>query len=325
MVASGVSTTGSGVIRPPADSEEYCSSRRTGADSSGSISPSSRSWMPSGSSASRSAASSGSIASRMSAALASSRCASNSFWSSSDSSWMTSASRSSSSASATSYRSSGLELAQDAGGVRRPQPLEGGEHLLRTADRMAGQLRRIHPADVGPADHLHRGPADDPAGPFPDGQAGDHPVPAPGPFDRRRPPRSPNWRSSPAAPAHPATGRSAAAPASAARIGAGSPIRWTTPRRAIPGCRPAASARRSAAWSAVRRRARARGGVCDPAAEPPRCPEPCRSIHHWARTPAARRAGRRRLVLGGGTRIRLWRAVRNDAQVGSGRCGTSQS
>ena len=91
--------------------------------------------MPSGSSASRSAASSGSIASRMSAALASSRWASSSFWSSSDSSWMTSASRSSSIASATSYRSCGVEVPQDAGGVRGAQPLEGGEHLLRAAHR----------------------------------------------------------------------------------------------------------------------------------------------------------------------------------------------
>jgi len=32
--------------------------------------------------------------------------------------------------------------------------------------------------------HLHRGAPDDPAGAFPDGQPGNHPVPAPGPLDR---------------------------------------------------------------------------------------------------------------------------------------------
>jgi hypothetical protein len=72
-VASGVRITGSGVIRPPAVSDEYASSRRTGADSSGSINASSLLWSAGVSSASRSAASSGFIASRMSVPRSSGR------------------------------------------------------------------------------------------------------------------------------------------------------------------------------------------------------------------------------------------------------------
>ena len=79
----------------------------------------------------------------------------------------------------------GVQLAQDAGGVGGAQTLEGGEHLLRTADRVAGQLGRVHAADIGPGHHLHRCPAADPAGPFAHGEPGDHPVPGPGPFHRR--------------------------------------------------------------------------------------------------------------------------------------------
>ena len=63
-------------------------------------------------------------------------------------------------------------------------PSKRGQHLLGAADGVSGQFGRVHAADVGPADHLHRRPPDDPPGPLADRQPGDHPVPAAGAVDR---------------------------------------------------------------------------------------------------------------------------------------------
>ena len=49
------------------------------------------------------------------------------------------------------------QLAQDAGRVGGAQPLEGGEHLL--GPLTVGELGRVHAADVRPGHHLHRRPA----------------------------------------------------------------------------------------------------------------------------------------------------------------------
>lgn len=103
-VASGRSTIGSVVIRPPAVLSSYAISRRTSAASEGCISASSRSLSSSGSSPSRSAASSGSISSRTSAARSSLSLPRISIWSSSGSSSRTSARRSFVRADATSAR-----------------------------------------------------------------------------------------------------------------------------------------------------------------------------------------------------------------------------
>ena len=103
-VASGRSTIGSVVIRPPAVRSSYDIRRRMSAASLGCIRLSSRSCSSVGSSPSRSAASSGSMASRTSAARSSFSLPRISIWSSSGSSSSTSASRSSSRAAATSAR-----------------------------------------------------------------------------------------------------------------------------------------------------------------------------------------------------------------------------
>ncbi len=226
--------------------------------------------------------------------MASSRWASSSCWSSSDSSWMTSASRSSSIASATSYRSSGSRSRRMPAASAARSPSNEASTCWRAAHRMAGQFGRVHSTDVGPADHLHRRPPDDPAGAFPDGEPGDHPVPAAGLLDRhvdddrRTGSRRELDLHAEQLADQPQLQRPLLEPAQAHRSGR------QRDRRAIPGCRRAASARRSVVWSAVPRPARARAAACDRAAAPPRCREPCRSTHHWARTPAARRVGRRR-------------------------------
>ena len=97
---------------------------------------------------------------------------------------MTSASRSSSIASATSYRSSGSRSRRMPAASAARSPSNWASTCWAPRIGVAGELGRIHAADVRPADHLDRGPPDDPAGPLPDRQPGHHPVPAPGPLDR---------------------------------------------------------------------------------------------------------------------------------------------
>ena len=189
---------------------------------------------------------------------------------------------------------SGFQVAQDACRVGRTQPLQLGQHLLRTADRVPGQLRRIHARGRRSSPPPAPGPGARSAWSVPGPRAGRPPSPGCGM-------RSIATSTTTAELARRGQlhldaqqlARSAATPARAARTGAGSPIRSPARPRATPGCRPAASARRSAAGWAVRRPTRAPWAACDPAAAPPRCRGPCRSIRRSARTPAARPAARR--------------------------------
>ena len=114
-VVCGARISGSGVMSAPTVSGEKSINRRTGADSSGSMSSSSTSALSSGSSPSKSAASSGSISSSTTAARSMARASMSSACRSSGSSWRMSARRSSSSCSATVWRSAaGMARSKDA-------------------------------------------------------------------------------------------------------------------------------------------------------------------------------------------------------------------
>ena len=296
MVASGVSTTGSGVIRPPADSDEYCSSRRTGADSSGSISAE-QPFLD----ACRQ------FGEQVGGVVRVHRLQ--------------------------DVRGPGLvQVGEQFLLVVLGQLLDDvGEPVVV---HRVGDLVPQRRLAVRAGCRRRRPPAGPRTGPAPAGIRGSPARSTrPGPC-RARPVQPTTWtgarrtirrvRSRTASRETTqsrlrvrsiATSTTIAALAvvaswtcdadqltdqpqfqrAAARTAAGSPSRWTARPRGIPGCRRATSARRSVAGWAVPRPVRAPGAACGPAAGPPRCREPCRSIRRLARTPAVRPAGRRRL------------------------------